>query len=161
LIVPLDLRRAAPPPAAAYVVDATLAVYPTGSEAGSRTPIATFVGRTDETGTFAVRVAGGLDGRYDFVAKPAGAISRELNAVNVDRGVAETLSFGTFAEGDASGDDTVDGTDLALALAAVGRAAGEPGYDPRVDFDRDGAVTLLDFSLLARGYSLTGPVQVP
>jgi hypothetical protein len=161
IVVPLSLRRAAPPPAPGYVTDVMLAIYPDSTAAGSRTPIATFVARSGTDGTFTVQVVGGLSGRYDFVAKPSGAVSRELNSVNLQRGVAETLQFDSFDEGDANGDDVVDAADDALLQASMGRASGEPGFDARVDFDRDGVISILDFSLLSRSYSLQGPVQEP
>ena len=75
--------------------------------------------------------------------------------------VAETLSYSTFDEGDANGDDVVDATDYALLQASFGRARGEASFDARADFDRDGTVSILDFSLLTRSYSLRGPVQEP
>jgi hypothetical protein len=128
--------------------------------AGGRSPLAAFAARTDNTGEFSVQVAGGLSGYYDAVAKPAGALSRELNSVHFTRSVAETLDFGAFVEGDADGDDDVDGQDAAALAAAFGRAGGERGFDPRADFDRDGEVTLRDFSLLARSYGLAGPIRV-
>jgi hypothetical protein len=161
IVVPLPLRRAAPAPAPGYVTDVTLEIYADGSVAGSRTPIATFVTRTGTDGTFTVQIAGGLSGRYDFVVKPAGAISREVNSVAVQRGVAETLTYSTFDEGDANGDDAVDAADDALLRAGFGRAGGEPGFDGRADFNRDGVISILDFSLLTRSYSLRGPVQEP
>jgi hypothetical protein len=48
----------------------------------------------------------------------------------------------------------------AAVRAAFARRMSEAGYDARADFDRDRAVSLLDFSLLAGSYGLTGPVQV-
>ncbi|MGH2354408.1 MAG: S8 family serine peptidase, partial [Chloroflexota bacterium] len=163
LIIRLALWRPVPSPAPAYATDVTLSIYPTGSQAGSRTPIATFTARTDTTGAATIQVPGGLDGRYDVVAKPAGAISRELNGVNIQRGVAEVLAFGAstrhFAEGDADGDDVVGVNDVALLQGAFGQAAGASGYEPRTDFDRDGAITIRDFSLLARSYTLAGPID--
>jgi hypothetical protein len=88
-------------------------------------------------------------------------VSREVNSVAVQRGVAETLSYSAFDEGDANGDDVVDAADEALLRAGFGRAGGEPGFDARTDFDRDGLISILDFSLLTRSYSLRGPVQEP
>jgi hypothetical protein len=58
-VVPLTLRRAAPAPAPGYVTDVTLEIYPDGSVAGNRTPIATFVARSGTDGTFTVQVAAG------------------------------------------------------------------------------------------------------
>jgi hypothetical protein len=159
LIVSLTLRRSVPSPAPAYVTDATLWIFSNGSVHGSRTPIATFASRTDSSGIFSVQVAGGLNDRYDFVAKPSGGLSRELNGVFVQRNVAEYLNFGPFDEGDADGDDDVDAADFALLKQAFATTSGQPNFDAKVDFNRDGRVTLLDFSLLARSYGLAGPRQ--
>jgi hypothetical protein len=105
------------------------------------------------------QVAGGLDGYYDLVVKPNGAVSRERNSVRFFRGIAKSLTMGPFDEGDADGDDDVDATDLAILIPSYTRFAGHPGYDARADFNRDGTVSLLDFSLLAPTYHLAGPIQ--
>lgn len=162
ILATLPLRRAAAAPAAAYVTDVTLAIYTGSSVPGSRTPVATFATRTDESGTLDVQVAGGLpSGRYDFVVRPARAVSREINGKTVTLGAAVALTFHAIDEGDADGDDDVDGADAAIVLGAYGRAAGESGFDSRGDLDRDGVVTIRDFSLLTRSLGLTGPVQEP
>jgi hypothetical protein len=163
--VPLQLRRAAAPPSAVYATDATLSLYPNGSVHSSRTPVAVYTARADATGRFSVQVAGGLDGRYDVVVKPAGALSRERNSVYFSRGEAKTLDqqdgFGVFGAGDTDGDDVVGAADLARLQAAFGSASGDAAFDPACDLDRDGRVTLLDFSLLARSYGFSGPQLEP
>ncbi len=160
IVVPLALRRAVPSPAPSYAVDVTLWVFAGSSVAGSRTPVASYRARSDTSGTFSVQVAGGLDGSFDVVVKPAHAVSRELNGVSFRRGVAKTLGFDLFAEGDIDEDDDVDAADLSRLAAAFGQPSTAPGADG-ADLDGDGAVTIFDFSLLARSYTLRGPVQEP
>jgi hypothetical protein len=158
-VIPLELRRAVSTPAAAYETDVAVSLYPSASSHGQRTPIATFSVRSDTTGVVVVS-SGGFDGTYDVVAKPVGAVSRELNSKRLDPNVAETLDFGEFNEGDADGDDDVDAADLGVLTNTFARRAGDAGYDSRADFDRDNSVSLLDFSLLASSYDLKGPVQL-
>jgi hypothetical protein len=159
IIITLELRRSGAHWGPRYVADTTLAIYENGSIHPGRTPIATFTARSDTSGTVIFQVAGGLDGYYDLVVKPNGAVSRERNSVRFFRGIAKSLTMGPFDEGDADGDDDVDATDLAILIPSYTRFAGHPGYDARADFNRDGTVSLLDFSLLAPTYHLAGPIQ--
>lgn len=142
-----------------YEVDTTITFYPGNSVRGTRTPIASFTTRTDTSGTAIVQVQDGLDGSYDVVVKPSGAISRERNTVSFKPGVAKNLTYGPFDEGDLDGNDGVDEHDWRLQQPSFGRRAGQPGYEARADLDKDGIVTILDFSLLAVSNTLTGPVQ--
>ena len=52
--------------------------------------------------------------------------------------------------GDVDGDGLVTCTDLNIVKASVGKRAGQPGFDPRADVNRDGIVNLLDAAFISR-----------
>jgi len=55
-------------------------------------------------------------------------------------------------QGDVNGDGSVDAIDFALFGMAWGSFIGEPNYDPRCDFNHDGAVNSWDLAVLAKYY---------
>jgi subtilisin family serine protease len=151
----LQLRRAVAAPAPSYITDARLYVYAVDDPIDPGRRVWASSVRTDASGAFTELVAG-LDGVYDFVVKPDGAVSRLVRRT-VPRGTAITVVFPAFDEGDASGDDRVDDADLALLEDAFGATPGEARYDARADFDGDGRITLLDVSHLAGSWGARGP----
>ena len=63
-------------------------------------------------------------------------------------GGANSVNMETLLEGDAFGDNRVDGRDVSLLAAAFGKSQGQPGFDPRTDFNEDDTVNLADLNLL-------------
>ena len=63
-------------------------------------------------------------------------------------GGANTVNMETLLEGDARGDNRVNGRDVSLLAAAFGKSQGQPGFDPRADFDEDDVVNAADLTLL-------------
>jgi hypothetical protein len=55
-----------------------------------------------------------------------------------------------FLLGDLNGDGSVGCDDLAIVKASFGKMAGQPGFDPRADVNKDGVVNVLDLSIVAR-----------
>ncbi len=51
---------------------------------------------------------------------------------------------------DPNGDGKIDCADLAIVKASYGKRAGQPGFDPRADVNKDGAVDLRDLSAVTR-----------
>ena len=47
--------------------------------------------------------------------------------------------------GDLNGDDTIDGDDFAVFLAAFGHSDGDPEFDLTSDLDCDGMITIVDY----------------
>ena len=52
--------------------------------------------------------------------------------------------------GDVDGDGVVTCTDVAIVRAALGRRAGQPGFDARADLNRDGVVDVRDLASVIR-----------
>ena len=155
----LSMRRAAAAPSAGHKTDFRLYVHNNGSIEGARVERAQLTGTTDSLGQFVVSLPSGLSGgTYDVMMKPAGAVGRERNGVSVSNTGDTALSFSQFDEGDADGSGSVTAADLNVVKSKFATTcASGASISLCPDFDRDGKVTLLDFSLLSRSYDRTGP----
>jgi len=71
-----------------------------------------------------------------------------------------TVNMETLLEGDAYNDNRVDLRDVSLLAAAYGKSRGQAGFDPRADFNEDGAVNQDDFNLLRANLGRRGDVLV-
>ena len=69
-----------------------------------------------------------------------------------------TVTLRTLPEGDANGDNRVAVEDISVLAGAYGAQAGEPAFDPRTDFDRDGTVGPADLELLTGNLGRIGDV---
>ena len=161
MVISLLLTRAVSVPAPAYAVPVRVSLYRGPSVSGSRTPVVELDLVSDQTGMIDVIVPG-LDGVYDLVVKPSGALSHEVSAVSLRPNAVRAVSLDKdrFRDGDADGNDRIDAVDLARLRAAYGRTSSDPLFDPAVDFDRDGEVTVLDFSAVVRNLGYAGPIPV-
>ena len=52
--------------------------------------------------------------------------------------------------GDVNGDGKVNCADVAIVKADFGKKTGQPGYDSRADLNQDGAINILDLTIIAR-----------
>ena len=161
IVISLLLTRAVSVPAPAYAVPVRVSLYRGPSVPGSRTPVVELDLVSDQTGMIDVIVPG-LDGVYDLVVKPSGALSHEVSAVSLRPNAIRAISLDKdrFRDGDADGNDRIDAVDLARLRAAYGQTSSDPLFDPAVDFDRDGEVTVLDFSAVVRNLGYAGPIPV-
>lgn len=73
-------------------------------------------------------------------------------------GGANTVNMETLLEGDAFGDNRVNGRDVSLLAAAFGKSQGQPGFDPRADFNEDDAVNAADLTLLRANLGRRGDI---
>ena len=72
-----------------------------------------------------------------------------------------TIDMGELIEGDASDNNFVKGEDFSILRTAYWTQQGQPGFDPRADFDEDDWVKGSDFSLLRTNYWTQGDIEVP
>jgi len=113
----------------------------------------TFDLSTDSNGQFVMAAL--LPGEYEILIKPVGALQKKFEQVELTQGNNQ-IDFGSFAFGDANGDNYVNATDFSLLSAAYSKCSDQPLYNPIVDFNKDGCVTATDFSLLAGNFGLGG-----
>ena len=87
-------------------------------------------------------------GEYDVVVRGQTSLRNRRPAVSI--GVDDTpRCFGTLLEGDSNSDGVINKADAAIVQHAFASASGDVTFDARADLNRDGAVDVLDFSLLA------------
>lgn len=157
----MALWRAASAPAPSHAVVAHVAIYPGTSLPGSRTAVFEAEVTANQSGIIDLLVPG-LDGYYDVVVRPRGAVSHERSAVSLRPHAVRDLAFTAdeFREGDLDGNDRIDQADLDRLVASYGKVAGDAGFDPVADLDRDGEVSVVDVSAVVRGLGLVGPIPV-
>ena len=106
----------------------------------------------DASGLFVIPVP--LTSEHAVVLKGEHSLSQQLL---VGAGSADqVVNFGTFYEGDASGDDKVGSLDFSLLRSSYGKAKADSGFNAKADFTADGVVKTTDFSLLRVAYGKDG-----
>jgi len=157
----MALWRAAPSPAPSHAVVAHVEIYPGPSLPGSRTAVFEADATANQSGIIDLLVPG-LDGYYDVVVRPRGAVSHERSAVSLRPHAVRNLAFTAdeFREGDLDGNDRIDQADLDRLVASYGKSLGDAGFDAVADLDRDGEVSVVDVSAVVRGLGLVGPIPV-
>jgi hypothetical protein len=98
-------------------------------------------------------------GTYDITAVS------EHTLINVKRDVvistpSTAVNMGTLLEGNANDDSIINISDFGILAVSYMKMEGEPGYDARVDFDRNGIINLSDFGLLAVNYMKMSPIDI-
>ncbi len=152
----VDLQRPnAPPPDPSWVVPITLTLsIPQTSDIRY-----TWYTQTDESGNFSL-VETFEPGRYDVRVKNVHTLRNLKQDVLFIVGT-NTLNLGTLREGDATNDNRVNVADFTLLRNAYFAEEGQPGFDPRTDFDEDHRINVRDFALLRGNYFSEGDVVVP
>jgi len=79
---------------------------------------------------------------------------------NVDFSGPMTINMGELHEGDANGDNRIRITDFGILRSAYFTSEGDPGFDPRADFDEDKRIRIADFALLRMNYFQNGDIEV-
>jgi hypothetical protein len=123
-------------------------------------PVATAIVQPSPDGSFTVAAPGA--GVYDVRVRAvrtgvSAALPVRAPGVTIPAEGAAQVEFGCLREGDADGDGDVDssgatGGDAGVLVQSFDQRVGVPGA--RADFDRSGAVTIVDFSLLAASYGM-------
>ncbi len=140
-----------PPPSTAWSVPLLLTL----GRAGERGPDYLFGTQSDQLGAFTMPGVA-ASGRYNI--RLAGLHTlRNLLPATLTAG-ANTARMGTLLEGDALDDNRVDGHDVSLVAAAFGKAQGQPGFNPRADFDENDTINQADLGLLAANLGRRGDV---
>jgi hypothetical protein len=139
------------PPDASWAVPLLLTL----GQPGERGPAYAFGMTSDGSGAF---TAPGVTLPGDYRVRLKGLHTlRNLLPITLTRGV-NTVDMETLLEGDAFGDNRVNGRDVSLLARAFGKNQGQPGFDPRADFNEDGAVNAADLNLLRPNLGRRGDV---
>lgn len=148
LDVQLVLQGLPPAPDPSWQTPLSFSVYAPGGPLLYTTDLI-----SDESGRFTIPNL--IEGIYDIVVKGTSTLSRRFNDFGIVEG-ANSLSDVVLVVGDADGDNSVSTGDFLLLSAAFGAFQDDPNYDETADFDASGEVNLLDYSLFANNYGMTG-----
>lgn len=110
---------------------------------------------TDERGVFTLDKM--EPGEYEITVKGVHTL-RVKRTVSLKPGTNH-VSFDTLLEGDADNNNKIDSNDLQLLSKSFNKRRGQSGYNENADFNQDGKVDILDFSLLAKNWQKTGASQ--
>lgn len=140
-----SFQRRYPAGHSSWVTALRYAVYPVGGS----DPVEQGQARSDAQGVFYFYITD--PGVYDIGVKPAHALEQRKAQVTIVRGYNPDVSFGLFLEGDADDSNAVNAADYGVLAGAFW------GSDARADFNVDGLVDILDYSLLYTHYEQVGP----
>jgi hypothetical protein len=159
-------------PPASYVGELSVSFWPVGAippwRGGNDRPAATFHNvALDSQGHFRITdIAPSLlsPGVYDLRVRSRGTLARLAPSVTVPPagalGVAApamgSITLEGLWAGDIDGNNVVDQADLLELQAGFGLLEGQPGFNADADFNGDGVVDVLDFSILARSFGRRG-----
>jgi hypothetical protein len=146
-------------PDAGWVVPVTVKFFSPGADVLNDTPLAQFNLTTTKSGSTAICQCSLIPGTYDVT------VVSEHTLINVRRNVTISLpstsvNMGTLLEGNANNDTIVNISDFGILAVSFGKMVGQPGYDARADFDRNGIINISDFGLLAVNFTKMSPIEV-
>lgn len=141
------------PPDASWITPLNVTFYFTGTSTVYKSVNVT----TTNTGVFTVAGVDLYD--WDIRVKGLHTLASRKNNVTVVTTTAP-IDFGLLYEGDADGNNRINILDFSILATAYGKQSGQPGFDPRADFNNNGRIEILDFSLLATNYLMQGDIVV-
>jgi len=158
-------------PGASVVGQATLQGRPTPPHPSWSVPLLLTLSRSSEPGpAYLLGVSTDATGRFVSASAIAPGVYRvQLKGLHTLRNLrpGTTLTAGnnalnmeTLLEGDANNDNQVRGQDISLLTAAYGKAQGQPGFDPRADFNEDDVINDDDTDLLRANLGRRGDILV-
>jgi hypothetical protein len=123
------------------------------------TPLEQFDLTTTKPDSTAVCQCTVAPGTYDITAVS------EHTLINVKRNVvistpSAAVDMGTLLEGNANDDIIINISDFGVLAVSYMKTDGQPGYDARADFDRNGIINISDFGLLAVNYMKVSPINI-
>jgi hypothetical protein len=110
---------------------------------------------TDASGYFTVSVAGLPNGTYNWRVKGPQFLATG-GTVALTGAPVTSQEMGLQPAGDANNSNRVDVVDFDLLKVSFGRGVGNPGYDPRTDFNGDDRTDSNDFLWIKRNFSFVG-----
>jgi len=143
-----------------WEVPITIKFFSPGADVMTDTPVEQFDLTTTKSGSTAIcQCTGVMPDTYDITAVS------EHTLINVKRDVvistpSTAVDMGTLLEGNANDDIIINISDFGILAVSYMKMDGEPGYDARADFDRNGIINISDFGLLAVNYMKISPIDV-
>ena len=146
-------------PPEGWEVPITIKFFSPGADVMTDTPIGQCDCATTKSDSTAVCQCTVAPGTYDITAVS------EHTLINVKRGVvisapSTAVDMGTLLEGNANDDPIINISDFGILAVSYMKTEGQPGYDPRADFDRNGIINISDFGLLAVNYMKVSPIDI-
>jgi len=114
--------------------------------------------QTDSDGNFSVSFSA-TSGEYDLIAKANGFLCSVAKNVTLPATGVEFIPSPLLG-GDSNNDNMVTLADFALLSYSFGTAAGHELFNPNCDYNGDGTISIGDFDILAKNFSLMG-VKAP
>jgi hypothetical protein len=147
-------------PPEGWEVPITIKFFSPGADVMTDTPIYEFnLTTTKSDGTATCQCAGVMPGTYDITAVSEHTLINIRGNVIIS-GPSTTVDMGTLLEGNANDDSIINISDFGILAVSYMKTEGEPGYDARADFDRNGIINISDFGLLAVNYMEMSPVDI-
>jgi hypothetical protein len=147
-------------PPEGWEVPVTIKFFSPGADVMTDDPLEQFDLTTTKSDSTAVCQCSVDPGTYDITTVS------EHTLINVKRDVvisspSTAVDMGTLLEGNGNDDIIINISDLGILAVSYMCLEGEPCYDPRADFDRNGIVNISDLGLLAVNYMKISPIVVP
>jgi len=101
-----------------------------------------------DTASTSASFAGQAGKTYDFYSVARDAVGN-IEAIPALFDATTTIAVAAVV-GDLNGDGVVNCVDVSLVRASFGKRAGQAGFDPRSDVERDGLVNLRDLAFVSR-----------
>jgi hypothetical protein len=110
---------------------------------------------TDANGFFTVSVGSLLNGTYNWRAKGPKYLANS-GLITITGAQSTSVDIGLMRVGDCNNDNNITVTDFIIEKSSFGKGQGDPGYDPRADFDGNNRVNVTDFNLLRGNFGQGG-----
>lgn len=112
-----------------------------------------YTGMIGETGSYSIPEVN--PGEYDIFFKVTGYLSKEVPSVVVSPGI-NTLYVSGIIPGDITNTNSVNLGDVSILNQAYGSQDGQSNYLQVADYNCDGIINLIDFSILGQRFGLIG-----
>ncbi|MDP6716839.1 MAG: dockerin type I domain-containing protein, partial [SAR202 cluster bacterium] len=129
---------------------------------GMDTPLRTCNTSTVKVAEGAMFECSAVSGFFDLTVDSVHVLANIKRRVELPNpGASNRIDFGVLLEGDANDDGVVDVRDFTLLVDGFGACLPITTYATNIDFDRNGCVNILDFTLLSKNFLKREPVPVP
>lgn len=158
--VSMGLEGLGRPVPAGWQVPVTIKFFMPGADVLNASPLYSFAGTTGYDSSRAKFQCTGLAQRYYDITVVSGHTLTNVKRNVYIGGTITSVDMGTLLEGNCNNDNAVNGLDFLILKNSWLKSSGQPGFDARADFDRNGTVNGLDFLLLKTNWLKSSPIQI-